>query len=121
MIRKLCYLLLIILPVDNIKRFLLRIFGLCFSYQDVQFPELRSTKTKTDEDGDEVVDEEEEGERPKTLHDVHQDAFAKLKGLREKYAKEQGDDDDLDDLDDFDADDLDDLNLSNEEEDEDDE
>ncbi len=80
---------------------------------------MKSTKTKTEEDGEEVP-EEEEGERPKTLHDVHQDAFAKLKGLREKYAKDRGDDDDFDDLDDFDADDLDDLNLSDEE-DEDDE
>jgi len=87
----------------------------------IQFPELRSTKKNIDEDGEEVVNEEEEEvERPKTLHDVHQDAFAKLKGLREKYAKARGDDDDFDDLDDFDADDLNDLNLSDEEEDEDD-
>ena len=76
--------------------------------------ELRTKKTDQEEN---VVDRNDADEniadagddvvaQPKTLHDVHQVAFEKLKQLRQKYGKEE------DDGGDFDLDDLEDLDLS---------
>jgi len=87
--------------------------------------ELRKPKApKTSEengkdDGNDSADDAEldEGtDAPKTLHDVHQQAFEKLKVLRQKYGKAEGEDD----LDDFDLEDLEDFDLSDDDDYEDD-
>lgn len=93
-------------------------------YLRQQEKKLTSTgkKKKEGEEGDEELEPEEEvdqGNAPKTLHDVHHAAFEKLKGLREKYGRGEDVGDDFEDLEDFDADDLDDLDLNDEDDEED--
>ena len=72
----------------------------------------KTSEEKEKDDGKEDAELDEISERTdfpqKTLHDVHQMAFEKLKGLRLKYGKN----DNEEDLDDFDLEDLEDFDLS---------